>query len=99
MTCNFESVCSYEIKNGSYSQNYKSYYINRDMDLFGFGYYDYDKHYGAGRNNYVLLLFANGELLELVNTPINGQPENMRSVYIDGYLYILAENDFKVVKI
>ena len=94
-----ESVCSYEIKNGSYSQNYKSYYINRDMDLFGFGYYDYDKHYGAGRNNYVLLLFANGELLELVNTPINGQPENMRSVYIDGYLYILAENDFKVVKI
>lgn len=94
-----ESVCSYEIKNGSYSQNYKSYYINRDMDLFGFGYYDYDKHYGAGRNNYVLLLFANGELLELVNTPINGQPENMRSVYIDGYLYIFAENDFKVVKI
>jgi hypothetical protein len=45
------------------------------------------------------LLFANGELLELVNTPINGQPENMRSVYIDGYLYIFAENDFKVVKI
>ncbi len=94
-----ESVCSYEIKNGSYSQNYKSYYINRDTKMFGFGYYDYDKHYGAGRNNYVLLLFANGELLELVNTPINGQPENMRSVYIDGYLYILAENDFKVVKI
>ena len=94
-----ESVCSYEIKNGSYSQNYKSYYINRDTGMFGFGYYDYDKHYGAGRNNYVLLLFANGELLELVNTPINGQPEYMRSVYIDGYLYILAENDFKVVKI
>ena len=94
-----ESVCSYEIKNGSYSQNYKSYYINRDTKMFGFGYYDYDKHYGAGRNNYVLLLFANGELLELVNTPINGQPEYMRSVYINGYLYILAENDFKVVKI
>ena len=95
-----ESVCSYEIKNGSYSQNYKSYYINRDTGMFGFGYYDYDKHYGAGRNNhYVLLLFANGELLELVNTPIDSQPENMRSVYIDGYLYIFGENDFKVVKI
>ncbi len=95
-----ESVCSYEIKNGSYSQNYKSYYINRDTGMFGFGYHDYDAYYGPGRNNYyVLLLFANGELLELAYTPINGQPENMRSVYIDGYLYILAENDFKVVKI
>jgi hypothetical protein len=68
--------------------------------MFGFGYHDYDAYYGPGRNNYyVLLLFANGELLELAYTPINGQPENMRSVYIDGYLYILAENDFKVVKI
>lgn len=95
-----ESVCSYEIKNGSYSQNYKSYYINRDTKMFGFGYHDYDAYYGPGRNNYyVLLLFANGELLELAYTPINGQPENMRSIYIDGYLYILAENDFKVVKI
>ena len=37
-----ESVCSYEIKNGSYSQNYKSYYVNRDTGMFGFGYYDYE---------------------------------------------------------
>ena len=95
-----ESVCSYEIKNGSYSQNYKSYYINRDTGMFGFGYHDYDAYYGPGRNSYyVLLLFANGELLELVNTPINGQPEYMRSVYIDGYLYIFGTNDFKVIKI
>ena len=95
-----ESVCSYEIKNGSYSQNYKSYYINRDTGMFGFGYHDYDAYYGPGRNSYyVLLLFANGELLELVNTPINGQPEYMRSVYIDVYLYIFGTNDFKVIKI
>ncbi len=94
------SVCSYVIENAGYSENYKSYYINRDMGMFGFGCYDYDKYYGSGRNQYyVLLIFANGELLELVNTPINAQPNYMRSVYIDGYIYIFGGNDFKVIKI
>ena len=93
-----ESVCSYAIENASYSVNYKSYYINRDKQLFGFGYYNYASYSGV-KNNYVLLLFANGELLELVNTPINGQVDTMRSVYIDGYIYIFGDNDFKVIKL
>ncbi len=92
-----ESVCSYEIKNASYSENYKSYYVNRDMQLFGFGCYDYNVSYNYTK--YVLLMFVNGELLELVNTPIQSNVDRMRSVYIDGYLYILGEYDFKVVKI
>ena len=95
-----ESVCSYEIKNGGYSQNYKSYYVNRDTGMFGFGYTDYDaQYYGTPLNNYVLLKFENGELVELVNTTIMGSYDSMRSVYIDGYLYIFSERDFKVVKI
>ena len=95
-----ESVCSYEIKNGGYSQNYKSYYINRDTGMFGFGYRDYDaQYYGTPFNSYVLLMFADGELIEVVNTVMAGSYDSMRSVYIDGYLYIISENDFKVVKI
>jgi len=94
------SVCSYEIENAGYSEDYKSYYVNRDTGMFGFGYYDYNaSYYGTPKNNYVLLLFANGELLELVNTPIDTQPNNMRSVYIDGYLYVFGGQDFKVIKI
>ena len=95
-----ESVCSYEIENGRYSEDYKSYYINRDKGLFGFGYYDYNaSYYDTAKNNYVLLLFANNELIELVNTPIDSQAENMRSVYIDGYIYILGTKDFKVIRL
>ena len=95
-----ESVCSYEIKNGGYSQNYKSYYINRDTGMFGFGYRDYDaQYYGTPFNSYVLLMFADGELIEVVNTVMAGSYDSMRSVYIDGYLYIISENDFKVIKI
>lgn len=95
-----ESVCSYEIKNGGYSQNYKSYYINRDTKMFGFGYRDYDaQYYGTPFNNYVLLMFADGELIEVVNTVMTGSYDSMRSVYIDGYLYIISEKDFKVIKI
>ncbi len=92
-----ESVCSYEIKNASYYTNYKSYYINRDTGMFGFGYYDYEDRHVNYR--YVLLMFANGELLEVVNTPIKSSPNQMRSVYIDGYLYIFGEHDFKVVRV
>ncbi len=96
-----ESVCSYEIENASYDTNYKCYYVNREMGMFGFGYYDYDyktnQRYEGCR--YVLLMFANGELLEVVNTPISAAPNDMRSVYIDGYLYVFGADDFKVVKI
>ena len=90
-----ESICSYEIKSATYSTDYKCYYVNRDTNMFGFGYCDYNSTF----NYYALLQFSNGELLELVNIPFKSSLDNMRSVYIDGYLYIFGENDFKVVKI
>ena len=91
------SVDSYVIENASYDTNYKCYYVNRNEGMFGFGYYDYG--YVNERRNYVLLTFTNGELLEVVNVPINASPNNMRSVYIDGYLYVFGAYDFKVVKV
>lgn len=95
-----ESVCSYVIENASYDTNYKCYYVNRDEGMFGFGYTDYNKtSYRYEGCRYVLLIFANGELFEASNTPIDASPNDMRSVYIDGYLYVLGGEDFKVVKI
>ena len=94
-----ESVCSYVIEHASYDKNYKSYYVNRDECMFGFGYDGYKTNNRYEGCHYVLLKFVSSELLELVNTPIDASPNNMRSVYIDGYLYIFGLNDFKVVKI
>ena len=95
------SVDSYVIEDAGYDTNYKSYYVNREMGMFGFGYYGYG-HKTSTRYEgcrYVLLMFANGELLEVVNVPINASPNDMRSVYIDGYLYVFGADDFKVVKV
>ncbi|MBR2024490.1 MAG: beta-propeller domain-containing protein [Clostridia bacterium] len=95
------SVCSYEIEHASYSESYKSYYVNRNTGMFGFGYYDYMANgHPIYKNRYVLLQFTNGELIEVVNTTVNSDNRtSMRSVYIDGYLYILGDNDFKVIQI
>ena len=39
------------------------------------------------------------ELVELINTKLNGTPEYKRGVYIDGYMYMFGVNDFKVEKV
>ena len=95
------SVDSYVIENASYDTNYKCYYVNRNEGMFGFGYYDYNYKTNTlfSGCRYVLLMFANGELLEVANVPIGASPNDMRSVYIDGYLYVFGADDFKVVKI
>ena len=92
-----KSVCSYEIEHAYYSTDYKSYYVDRDNQLFGFGYDSYIYNEDASR--YTLLLFSNGELIKLVDTSLVGENHEKRAVYIDGYLYMLGYKDFKVIKI
>ncbi len=87
-----ESFCKYTLKNVAYSQEYKSYYIDRENQLFGLGIWD-------GKTYYYLLHFDGYELLPLLAVPINGEPEQLRSVYIDGYMYLFGENDFQVVNV
>lgn len=96
------SVCTYEIETADYSTNYKSYYIDRENQLFGFGVIKYG--YGVtGKTTtstrYILLHFDGYELVELVDTELDGMPENMRGVYIDGYMYMFGQKDFKVEKV
>lgn len=87
-----ESFCKYTLKNVAYSQEYKSYYIDRENQLFGLGIWD-------GKTYYYLLHFDGYELLPLLAVPINGEPEQLRGVCIDGFMYIFGENAFKVVNV
>ena len=93
------SVCSYVIENASYSLDYKSYYIDRKNQLFGFGYTDYGPSYSYSSSKYMLLLFNNGQLTPIVNTTLNGDNTVKRCVYIDGYIYLFSNEEFKVIGI
>ena len=94
------SVCSYELDDADYSTEYKSYYVDRQNQLVGIGIVDYS-YYNANKNSteasrYILLHFDGYELVELVNVPLAGTPAHQRGVYIDGYMYMFGQNDFKV---
>ena len=97
------SVCAYELAYAEYSTEYKSYYVDRKNQLVGIGvvdnsYYDTDKYSGQARR-YILLHFDGYELVELVNVPLNGDPANMRGVYIEGYMYMFGYESFRVEKV
>ena len=94
------SVCAYERDNTTYSTDYKSYYVDRTNQLIGIGYTDsYYYGYSENRNKYILLHFDGYGLDKLLDVPLNSTPENMRGVYIDGYMYMFGANDFQVEKI
>ena len=85
---------------GDYSTDYKSYYVDREHGLFGFGMTRYpesveDKSIGC----YVLLQFDGYRLTEVANIELSGSDSHKRAVYIDGYLYVFAPSDFRVEKI
>lgn len=97
------SVSSYELENTTYSTEYKSYYVDRENQLIGLGiednsYYNKkDKRLNVSR--YIVLHFDGYELVELVNVPLAGACADKRSVYIDGYMYMFGNRDFKVEKV
>ncbi len=97
------SVCSYELNNAEYSTEYKSYYVDRENQLIGIGVKDYnyrtDGYVKNESSRYILLYFDGYDLVELINTHLEGQPQNMRGVYIDGYMYMFGQKDFKVEKV
>lgn len=92
------SVCSYELESTYYSTDYKSYYIDRKNQFIGLGVYN--KNYSSAEaSRYILLQFKENKLIELIDVPLQGDNESMRGVYIDGYMYMFGENDFKVEKV
>jgi hypothetical protein len=80
---------------GEYADNYKSYYINREENLFGFAYEgrERDEH---GRYmeicRYVLLHFNGYDLTKvaIVDCDYSYPLADMRGYVIDGHLYVLS---------
>jgi uncharacterized secreted protein with C-terminal beta-propeller domain len=87
-----ESVAVYE-KEWDFSQDYKSYLIDREKNLVGLATYSFD-----GKLTYVLLHFDGYGWNELVKVPVSWDLSHIRGVLIDGWLYVFDE-DFKVVKV
>lgn len=99
------SVCKYEIKEYipfNYYKNYKSFFIDRENRLIGFGsgiYYDEDHGNNEPTYPYILLHFDNNELHEVVYETLNDSIFYGRIVYADGYVYMLGHDEFKVAKV
>ena len=92
-----ESVCAWE-QEASFSEDYKSYFIDRENKLIGLGLtYPYNGSYND-RSAYVLLRFDGEELIPLVQTKLNGEDKYKRAFLDEGYFYIFGA-EFKVQKI
>ncbi len=88
------SVDSYELFDVYYSEDYKSYYINRELDIVGLGIGDYA--YGT---KYTVLQFDGYVIREILSETLEGDCRFMRGVLIDGYYYMFGMDQFKVIKI
>ena len=90
------SVCSYE-RNANFSENYKSYLIDRENDLVGLHIQDYENG-----SLYVLLHFNGYKMHPVVEVLAAGNRANTRAFIADGYLYVFSSdsiNNFSVTKI
>ena len=87
-----ESV-DYYIVNGSYADDYKAYYINREMGLFGLGVYDRNS---SIPRRYLLLHYDGTGFKEVLNEALDGTLALMRGVLIGDYFYMVSNSGFKV---
>ena len=87
------SVCSYEM-DASFSEEYKSYLIDRENNLFGLAVSDWM----TSQESYILLHFDGYDLNLVTAAKAEGQIANARAVIIDGWLYVLSES-FDVVSL
>ena len=90
-----ESV-DYFIVNGDYSEEYKSYFINREAGIFGLGVYDYNN---STPNRYIVVHYDGTELREIINIPMLGDRALMRAVWVGDFLYIFSNKEFRVASI
>ncbi len=87
-----ESVDVYKFI-GSYPTEYKTYLIDRDAQLFGFGVNRYNN---STENVYILLHFDGYNLTEVARLTTLLLPSYIRGIHIDGYLYIVGDCDMQV---
>ena len=94
-------VCKYERAPIRFPDDYKAYYINREDQLLGFGYSSRDEEVGTWVGYYTFIKFDSEResFVELLTVSLNGYANDQRGVYIDGYMYMFGENNFKVVAV
>lgn len=86
------SVCAYE-RDADFSQEYKSYYIDRENDLIGLAVHNW-----IGGTQYILLHFDGCELRPIATEFCYGSLDYVRATIVDGWLYVLSE-DFAVQQV
>ena len=88
-----EPIASYELP-AFFSEEYKSYYIDRENNLVGIPI----SLWSDGKEYYLLLHFDGYELRNMKDLRIDGIMNAVRADIIDGYLYLLEET-LQVVKL
>ena len=89
------SVCTYELSGVEFSEDYKSYYINRNENLFGL------MTSRADVGDYILLRFNGGAIVPVANVRFDRVSDEAwtRATMIDGKLFVFAsEGQFKVIE-
>ena len=92
------SVTAFELL-ANFSPDYKAYFIDRENQLIGLGVDDWSKDYHDSHLRYIVLHFDGFQLREVLNVPTIAEPNKCRATLIDGYMYILGYDDFKVVEL
>ena len=87
-----DSICTFEL-NCSFSEAYKSYFIDRENNIFGLAVDLWE-----GDQQYFLLHFDGYQFHILETVGCSGSLDQVRGVVIDGYLYVLS-NWFSVQKV
>lgn len=100
------SVASYEISDCNFSEDYKSYYINREASLFGVPVYVFSEKIGGTtyyEHQLKYLLFSYGGEALTVAESVYLSDSNMidatRGFVYEGYLYVLHIYGIKVAPI
>ena len=96
------SIDSYVIE-GEYSRDYKSYFIDRENNLFGLAVVEYERYNGNYnfRTAYLLFCFNGNELVLIENVDMyEGRIvgiDKVRAFMDEGYLYITDDLGIRVV--
>lgn len=96
------SVCAYELDNSQYSEDYKSYYINRAEQLVGLGVTTYGNGVyvtDTAAQRYILVRFDGYELHEILNVELHGDNTYKRGVLVGEYMYMFSGSEFRVEKV
>ncbi len=94
-----ESLCAYEKPGFGFSEDYKSYFIDRENGLVGLAVSDQTT--GNLKFRYILLAYNGYELVEIENVLFDGYIDIAfaRAALADGYFYVMARDQFEFFKV